>query len=1010
MASNEQSIDDVFARFSLQSTDDKETIPRTLRSENPSHVTQHQGGDIMASGDTELKYSNLDFGKCLGSGATSKVYQARLLQPYHGHKEVAVKCIFSDLNEEEIKILTMFKDKPHPNIIQFLAYIKHEREHLVVTELAPRGALYACLRQSPDDTIPLFVVQKWVKDIASGIKFLHNNNVLHRDIKSLNCLLYQDCLVKICDFGIARATEASITVKTSHLKGSARWMAPEMLASKAFSKPSDIYAFGMVVLEICTRKLPFAELDGLQLLVRDAKKQPNIPESCPGFLRRLMLQCWEAERQERPTIDDIVRLLEKECQDYEGCEMDLIRQWEEENFPQEHQILPLVSNEEMVIKEKYDNQERVDNEYAERETVVFDDNRQSTHETTSEDRQESFELSQHPEWTDSPSDTTDELSTSEYTWALSWGETAAAQEPLPRRERSNRTRRRDKEETVGIRSKKMEHMGTCMPPLVSRPNVGVTEQEESVGLYSEEMEQIGTCSLCMPPKDSIPDVLEEEEASVGVYQHRSEEVHLPPGARPKVKGSSEFTPQLVSRPNVLAGITEQEACVGVYQHRSEEVHLPPGARAKGSSEATEACVEICGTGPQVSPGAEVPLKGTSKRVQSNKKCKLSDYTCDLQVTISRDGFSATPLNEGGFVYMWAGVKATHGVRSGKVCFEVKVTEELDASHHTHGSGHLHVVRVGWSTADSSLQLGVDKLSYGYGGTAQKSCWEVFRTYGKKFGKGDVITSYVDFTGKVPIISYAKNGEDLGLAHTIKGDLQGHALYPHVLMKNAAVEVNLGQKKPSFPAKEGFTFLRNLPEKHCVLGPQPPATKEDCEVLMMIGLSGSGKTTWAKKHCKENPHKQYVILGTNQLIEDMRIADLGRDYSGRFQKLIEPATECYNKLLEIASQTRHNYILDQTNLYPSARRRKIGHFEDYFCKAIVVVPSRKTYEERCEKQMLNQQKRDIPDEEVKKMKANFKLPEGERELNYLFSEVQYVELQHDEATSLLNEYKKEVLLS
>lgn len=114
---------------------------------------------------------------------------------------------------------------------------------------------------------------------------------------------------------------------------------------------------------------------------------------------------------------------------------------------------------------------------------------------------------------------------------------------------------------------------------------------------------------------------------------------------------------------------------------------------------------------------------------------------------------------------------------------------------------------------------------------------------------------------------------------------------------------------------------------------------------MVGLPGSGKTTWASKHAEENPEKKYNILGTNAIMDKMKVwlVDMflvilasacmmsvkhqvfssyfqvmglrrQRNYAGRWDVLIQQATQCLNRLIQIAARKRRNYILDQVLLY------------------------------------------------------------------------------------------------
>lgn len=80
------------------------------------------------------------------------------------------------------------------------------------------------------------------------------------------------------------------------------------------------------------------------------------------------------------------------------------------------------------------------------------------------------------------------------------------------------------------------------------------------------------------------------------------------------------------------------------------------------------------------------------------------------------------------------------------------------------------------------------------------------------------------------MSYSKNGVSLGVAfQTTKEALAGRALFPHVLVKNCAVEFNFGQKQPYFPPPEGYTYIHNLDLVDKIRGTKGPASKSECEV-------------------------------------------------------------------------------------------------------------------------------------------------------------------------------------
>uniref|UniRef100_A0A7N6FBH8 Uncharacterized protein n=1 Tax=Anabas testudineus TaxID=64144 RepID=A0A7N6FBH8_ANATE len=385
---------------------------------------------------------------------------------------------------------------------------------------------------------------------------------------------------------------------------------------------------------------------------------------------------------------------------------------------------------------------------------------------------------------------------------------------------------------------------------------------------------------------------------------------------------------------------------------------------------------------------------------------IDTYNCDLHFKVSRDRYSGYPLTIEGFAFLWAGARATHGVTQGRVCYEMKINEEIPVKHLPTNEPDPHVVRIGWSLNHCSTQLGEEPFSFGYGGTGKKSSDCKFADFGEKFGENDVIGCYIDFdSGDEVEMAYSKNGVWLGVAfRTTKEALAGHALFPHVLVKNCAVEFNFGQKRePYFPQPEGYTFIHDLGMEEKIRGTKAPASKSECEILMMVGLPACGKTTWAIKHAESNPEKKYNILGTNAIMDKMKVMGLRRqrNYAGRWDVLIQQATQCLNRLIEIAARKRRNYILDQTNVYGSARRRKMRPFEGFQRKAIVICPTDEDLKERTLKQT-NEQGKDVPDHAVLEMKANFTLPE----VCDFLEAVTFAEVQREDAEKLVKQYNEE----
>ncbi|XP_054611388.1 serine/threonine-protein kinase 36-like [Dunckerocampus dactyliophorus] len=187
--------------------------------------------------------------------------------------------------KKEIDIMTNLQ---HPNIVKLFDSFETETEVVVVTEYA-EGQLFQIIED--DGSLPESQVREIACQLVSALYYLHSRRILHRDMKPQNILFDKNGVVKLCDFGFARAMSVSTMVLTS-IKGTPLYMSPELVAEKPYDHTADLWALGCILYEIHTGTPPFCA-DSIfhlgQLIVKDPIMWPNTMSStCKSFLKGLL--------------------------------------------------------------------------------------------------------------------------------------------------------------------------------------------------------------------------------------------------------------------------------------------------------------------------------------------------------------------------------------------------------------------------------------------------------------------------------------------------------------------------------------------------------------------------------------------------------------------------------------------------------------------------------------------------------------------------------------------------
>ncbi|WOL14639.1 serine/threonine-protein kinase HT1 [Canna indica] len=280
----------------------------------------HGGGKVTALETTEkwnVDLSQLYLGLRFACGAQSRLYHG-----IYKEQPVAVKIIrqpdddengvmAARLEKQFTREVTILSHLCHRNVIKLAGACKQPPVFCVITEYLPGGSLRAFLHKLDHKPLPLQQLIVIALDIARGMEYIHSQGVIHRDLKPENILFDQDFCIKIVDFGIA-CDEACCDVLTED-PGTYRWMAPEMIKHKPYSRKVDVYSFGLLLWEMVTGTIPYEEMTPVQaaFAVVDKNLRPDIPADCPAPLRALIEQCWAALSEKRPEFWQIMEVLEQ---------------------------------------------------------------------------------------------------------------------------------------------------------------------------------------------------------------------------------------------------------------------------------------------------------------------------------------------------------------------------------------------------------------------------------------------------------------------------------------------------------------------------------------------------------------------------------------------------------------------------------------------------------------------------------------------------------------------------
>jgi len=210
----------------------------------------------------------------------AEVYLARRAGPHGFQKIVAVKRILPQLARDP-DFVAMFVDEArvcahlgHPNIVQVFDFGFDERQHqhFIVMEHVPG---YSCAELLRDrGRLDVEQAVEVVGQSCRGLDYAHRNGVVHRDVKPGNLLVSEAEVVKLADFGIARATDQSSITQVGSVLGTAAYLAPEQARGEEAGPLADLYSLGVVTYQLLSGRLPYEATSLSELALKQQREAP----------------------------------------------------------------------------------------------------------------------------------------------------------------------------------------------------------------------------------------------------------------------------------------------------------------------------------------------------------------------------------------------------------------------------------------------------------------------------------------------------------------------------------------------------------------------------------------------------------------------------------------------------------------------------------------------------------------------------------------------------------------
>lgn len=258
---------------------------------------------------------NWSKGKLLGAGAFGQVF---LCHDHNTGRQLAVKVVDIDPHsdpatqkevlclETEIQLL---KNLRHERIVTYFGTERSDSKLCIFTEYMPGGSIYQHLKNV--GALNEVLTRKYTKQILQGVAYLHEHNIVHRDVKGANILRDSDGNVKLADFGASKRLHTIRSGKSAKsVQGTPYWMAPEVIMGSSYTTRADIWSVGCTVVEMLTCHPPLFDLEPVAAMFRIASHPitPNLPPHCSEHAETFLTKCFVRDPALRCPASDLLDL------------------------------------------------------------------------------------------------------------------------------------------------------------------------------------------------------------------------------------------------------------------------------------------------------------------------------------------------------------------------------------------------------------------------------------------------------------------------------------------------------------------------------------------------------------------------------------------------------------------------------------------------------------------------------------------------------------------------------